>query len=92
MPIEQGPSLVVQVSRSLGYIPLIIWGIMGSPIPKRVPMHLVLGAPIAVRQSANPAQADIEDTLQKFIKAMQALYQQHKAQAGYTDSVQLHVY
>ncbi|KAK9844912.1 hypothetical protein WJX74_008604 [Apatococcus lobatus] len=80
------------VSRSLGYIPLLIWGVMGSPIPKQVPMRLFLGAPIPVTQSNTPLQSEIDETLQKFIEAMKSLYNQHKVEAGYAESVQLHVY
>lgn len=82
----------LQMSRSLGYIPLLIWGVMGSPIPKRVPMHLVLGSPIPVKQADNPEKAEVEATLQNFIQAMKALYEKHKADAGYAESVHLHVY
>ncbi len=83
---------IVQMSRALGYIPLLIWGVMGSPIPKQVPMHLVLGSPIPVKQSDNPDPAEVEATLQKFIEAMKFLFEKHKAEAGYADSVKLFVY
>ena len=83
---------LLQVSRSLGYIPLLIWGVMGSPIPKQVPMRLFLGAPIPVRKSDNPSQSEIDETLQKFIEAIKSLYQRHKAEAGYAESVHLHIH
>lgn len=55
-------------------------------------MRLFLGAPIPVRQSDNPSQSEIDETLQTFIEAIKSLYQRHKTEAGYAESVHLHVY
>lgn len=80
------------MSRLLGYIPLLIWGVMGSPIPRQAPVYIVLGSPIRVKQTDTPAVHDVEATLQKFVQAMKALYEKYKAEAGYPEKVQLYVY
>ena len=83
---------LLQISRLFGFIPLLIWGVMGSPIPHKAAVHIVLGSPIHVKQADMPAANEVEATLQEFVGAIKALYEEHKAKAGYPDSVHLYVH
>ena len=74
------------LSRVLGFAPMVFWGRWGTPIPKRVPDHVVVGAPIAVTQNKEPTPSEVADMLTTFIAAMERLFEEHKAKAGYPHS------
>ena len=48
-------------------------------IPFRVPITVVVGRPIAVAQEDSPAQATVLRVQQRYIEAVQALHERHRA-------------
>lgn len=62
---------------------MIFFGHLGTAMPKRVPIHIVIGRPIEVPQQDEPDPALVQAYLDKFIGAMQAMFEKHKADAGY---------
>lgn len=69
--------------RRMGYVPMIFFGHLGTAMPKRVPIHIVIGRPIEVPQQDEPDPATVQEYLNKFIDAMQAMFEKRKADAGY---------
>lgn len=47
-------------------------------IPRRHPIHTVVGAPIAVIKKESPTSQDIEEMHSKFIAALEKLFEDHK--------------
>mmetsp|Transcript_1876 Transcript_1876/g.5480 ORF Transcript_1876/g.5480 Transcript_1876/m.5480 type:complete len:388 (+) Transcript_1876:286-1449(+) len=80
------PGRVVEaLARWIGFLPLVIYGVWGTPMPRRVPVTLVMGAPIVVPHITDPSREQVQEQLQRFITAMEALVAKHKASAGYPD-------
>jgi len=73
------------MSRMLGFAPMLFWGRWGTPIPRRVPVHVFVGKPIAVKRDPAPSNEAVAAMLKTFIAAMQELFEEHKAKAGYPD-------
>lgn len=61
---------------------MLFWGRWGTPIPYRVPVHVVVGEPLTVTQDPNPSDDAVAAMLGAFIYAMENLFEQHKAAAG----------
>lgn len=84
-----GPAALAAVaaaSRRLGALPMLVWGWRGTPLPRRVPLHFAVGAPLApppLAVPAAPSPEEVEAHLAAFIAAMEALFEAHKARAGY---------
>jgi len=49
-------------------------------MPFRVPLRVVVGPPIAVRHTAEPTEAEVNEALAKYIAAVRELFEQHKTQ------------
>nr|AID16200.1 diacylglycerol acyltransferase type 2 [Ettlia oleoabundans] len=79
IPRAQWTSIV----RRLGYVPMIVWGWMGSFMPKQVPMYIVVGKPIPVPTVEEPTQEQVEEYLQRFISEMERLFAEHKEAASH---------
>ncbi|KAI3430458.1 hypothetical protein D9Q98_005053 [Chlorella vulgaris] len=69
--------------RRIGFVPLLCWGVMGTTLPHRVPMHIYVGKPIAVPHTADPSAAEVQRYLTQYISAMAAIFERHKAAAGH---------
>jgi len=80
-----------QLSRAIGFTPLVFWGRFGGPIPFQKPMYYVVGKPIEVIKNTSPTHAEVASILGQFIKATEELFEKHKAAAGFADTA-LHVY
>lgn len=66
----------------------IFWGVGGSPLPFRNPISLAVGKPIPVPPNpsrAKPSEALVDEYHAKYVAALQALFEQHKAEAGYAE-------
>jgi 2-acylglycerol O-acyltransferase 2 len=113
---------VQQLSRSIGFVPLLTWGWMGTTIPKPVKMTVVVGKPIPAPKTPSPTDAlvgfgllrracttlaacrpgtayngeqvvtslavwwhalQVQETLDTYISSLRALFDKHKASAGY---------
>ncbi|KAL6969995.1 Diacylglycerol O-acyltransferase 2 [Sarracenia purpurea var. burkii] len=73
--------LFMQFSR----VPIIFWGILGSPVPYRHPMHVVVGRPIEVKKNSNPTMEEVNELHGRFVEAFEDLFERHKARVGYED-------
>lgn len=60
-------------------------GVWGTPMPRRVAVTVVMGAPLVVPHIADPTREQVQEQLRLFIAAMKALVEKHKAAAGYPD-------
>lgn len=54
--------------------------------PLKVPMTVVVGAPIVVPQVADPTPDEVQRFLQQYIAAIEGLFERHKAAAGHPNS------
>lgn len=77
--------VAVAFARLAGFAPIVYWGLWGTPIPRRVPIHVVLGKPIPVPLVAEPSSEQVMALLGTFIKEMERLFEAHKAAAGYPE-------
>ncbi|GAB4815443.1 hypothetical protein N2152v2_002489 [Parachlorella kessleri] len=90
-PLIDWPSKVLPTSahpmsrlaRRIGYLPMLAWGWMGTALPRPVPMYIVVGKPIEVPRVYSPSLEQVHNYLDKFISALQHLFETHKAQADY---------
>ncbi|KAM8953506.1 2-acylglycerol O-acyltransferase 1 [Pelodytes ibericus] len=51
-------------------------------MPYRMPIHTVVGRPIPVTQTSHPTQEEIESLHQKYLKALQELFEENKGKYG----------
>lgn len=79
---------IEKVARRIGFAPMMVWGVYGTPMPRRVPLTIVVGKPIEVpalnRTEDNQISEEmIELYLEKFIGELQRVFDTYKAKAGY---------
>lgn len=71
-------------------IPLIIfWGRFFTWMPFRTPQVVVFGAPVPVQKVDNPTDDQVNALHATYCAALQALYQEHKSEAGYAKNEML---
>uniref|UniRef100_A0ACD5TB66 Uncharacterized protein n=1 Tax=Avena sativa TaxID=4498 RepID=A0ACD5TB66_AVESA len=78
-----GNKILVSMIRAIKAPPIIFWGKFGSPIPFRSPMHVYVGRPIEVKKINHPTTHEINEVHEKFIMALQEMFNRHKNKAGY---------
>ncbi|XP_024360450.1 diacylglycerol O-acyltransferase 2 [Physcomitrium patens] len=78
-----------QLSRAIGFTPLVFWGRYGGPVPYRTPMYYVVGKPIPVPKTTNPSQEEVSVILGQFIEALEALFEKHKGSLEFEDDTLL---
>ncbi|KAL4451792.1 hypothetical protein ABPG75_007454 [Micractinium tetrahymenae] len=72
--------------RRIGYVPLLISGWMGTMMPKKVAMTIVVGRLIRLPKLEEPTNEQVEKYLEQFIAAVERLFDEHKAAAGHADT------
>ena len=75
--------LVRAFARAVGCMPLLMWGVAGSPLPHRVPITVVVGRPIGGTEKIEaPTDHQVRDTLDAYVRELEALYARHAKAAG----------
>jgi hypothetical protein len=65
-------------------IPLIVfWGRFFTWLPYRTPMTCVFGQPLSVDKVEDPTEAQVSELHTRYCKALAALFETHKGEAGY---------
>jgi hypothetical protein len=82
---------IEKVARRIGFAPMVAWGVYGTPMPRRMPLTIVVGKPIEVpcenkNKDGVPVTVTdelIEEYLEKFISELQRVFDTYKGKAGY---------
>eukprot|EP00252_Welwitschia_mirabilis_P024176 TRINITY_DN7069_c0_g1_i1.p1 TRINITY_DN7069_c0_g1~~TRINITY_DN7069_c0_g1_i1.p1 ORF type:complete len:193 (-),score=24.04 TRINITY_DN7069_c0_g1_i1:297-875(-) len=78
-------SLYAHVCKVIRCAPLLFWGHYCTPLPHRVPLHIVVGRPIEVKKNPQPSSEEVLAIHDQYVSAIQELYEKHKVAAGYKD-------
>jgi diacylglycerol O-acyltransferase 2, plant len=73
-----------RLARKIGWVPMLIWGAMGTPMPRKIPLKIVIGKAIEVPKLGvgNADPGTVERYLKKFIEELEGIYERHKDDQG----------
>ncbi|KAF7046388.1 hypothetical protein CFC21_055419 [Triticum aestivum] len=77
-----GSNLLVKIAGLLKAPAIVFWGKFGTFIPFRLPMHVFVGRPIEVTKNNQPTMDEINEVHEKFVMALQELFNKHKYKVG----------
>ncbi|KAK9903458.1 hypothetical protein WJX75_006146 [Coccomyxa subellipsoidea] len=86
--MKLGPRAVPQelaerLARAIGFLPLFMYGVWGTPLPRKVKITMVVGKPIELPKVEHPSSKEVDKYLETFKQELSALFERHKAAAGY---------
>jgi len=80
--------LLNQISRTIGFVPLVFWGRFGIPfgIPRPTKLHNIIGKPIKIPcEGMEVKNESVEKYHALFLTEIEALFESHKEAEGYGD-------